>query len=60
MRAAVGRQSRFEPESLKADNRKKVDELLREAYGAALAEPVPQAMRSAIRGDDAAVTADIS
>ena len=37
---------------------RKVDELLREAYGAALEEPVPQAMRSAIPGDDAAVTAD--
>ena len=42
-----------------ADRLRKVDELLREAYGAALDEPVPHAMRTAIRGhDDNPATAD--
>jgi hypothetical protein len=42
-----------------ADRLRKVDELLREAYGAALDEPVPHAMRTAIGGhDDNPATAD--
>lgn len=42
-----------------AERLRRVNDLLREAYGAALDEPVPQTMRAAIRGyDDIAAAAD--